>query len=107
LHEIFKGMDNASEAINENFKDGSVVEDNLNVTDPANGYYVRFGNGLQICWWDNLKLQYISTVSLERNWEFPVSFAEAPIVVPIAEGAVTILDHRGLSPYTLDRTRDS
>ena len=45
LHEIFKGMDNAAEQINENFKalDAEVGEN-------ENGYYAKFENGLGLCW---------------------------------------------------------
>lgn len=107
LYEIVKGMSNASEAINDNFQFGSIVEDNLDETNPVNGYYVRFGNGLQVSWLDHLELEYISGISLEKTWDFPIAFSEAPIVVPIAEDAVTALDHRGLSPYLLNRTKDS
>ena len=45
LNEIFKGMDNAAEQINENFKalDAEVSEN-------ENGYYAKFENGLGLCW---------------------------------------------------------
>ena len=49
LHEIFKGMDNASETINDNFQNGSIVEHNLDEPSPTNGYYVKYGNGWMIC----------------------------------------------------------
>ena len=42
MHEIFKGMDNAAEQINENFQNGSIVESGVN----EEGYYVKYGNGL-------------------------------------------------------------
>ena len=42
MNEIFKGMDNAAEQINENFQNGSIVESGLNEV----GYYVKYGNGL-------------------------------------------------------------
>lgn len=45
LNEIIKGMDNAAEAINENFEklDSELVVD-------GNNYYVKFENGFQVCW---------------------------------------------------------
>ena len=42
LNEIFKGMDNAAEQIDENFQNGSIVESGVN----EEGYYVKYGNGL-------------------------------------------------------------
>ena len=41
LHEIFKGMDNASEAINENFLSGSIIDSG----ETNEGSYIKFGNG--------------------------------------------------------------
>ena len=45
LNEIFKGMDNAAELINENFE-----KTNVEIAENENGYYVKFGNGFVICW---------------------------------------------------------
>lgn len=45
LHEIFKGMDNAAEQINENFKALDVE-----VGENEDGYYAKFENGLGLCW---------------------------------------------------------
>ena len=45
LSEIFKGMDNAAELINENFENGSIVESGKNEF----GHYFRMGNGVQVC----------------------------------------------------------
>lgn len=49
LIDIFKGMADGPEAIQNNFMFGSVVESNLDQTNPADGYYVKFGNGLLVC----------------------------------------------------------
>ena len=45
MNEIYKGMDNAAEQINENFKalDAEVGEN-------EDGYYAKFENGLGLCW---------------------------------------------------------
>src|SRR5699024_3959197 len=73
MNEIFKGMDNASEAINENFLKGSIVEDNLDETNQENGYYVRFGNGFQLCWGE-VRASYYNTSSLDGQWTLPAEF---------------------------------
>lgn len=49
LMDIIKGMPNGAEALQNNFLFGSIVASNLNESSPVNGYYVRFGNGLQVC----------------------------------------------------------
>jgi len=73
LHEIFKGMDNAAEQINENFLKGSIVEDNLDETNPKNGYYVRFGNGFQLCWGE-VRASYYNSSNLDGRWTLPAEF---------------------------------
>ena len=45
LHEIFKGMDNAAEQINENFQNGSIVDEGVN----ENGRYVKYASGIMVC----------------------------------------------------------
>ena len=46
LNEITKGMSNAAEKINQNFLFGSIVESGSN----EKGHYVKFGNGIMVCW---------------------------------------------------------
>lgn len=46
----------------------------------SNGEYVRYPNGVQICWIDEGSLTYISDTSLEFQWSFPASFNSAPSV---------------------------
>lgn len=70
-------------AIKENFvqlTNSRMVDDNLDVASPSNGYYVRWENGLQICFGKFL-LEYISTPNqISYAWTFPVSFGVNPIV---------------------------
>src|SRR5699024_2252354 len=68
LHEIFKGMDNAAEQINENFQNGSIVESGVN----EEGYYVKYGNGLL-----EVYQKRTFVVSANTNFERPmVDFVE-------------------------------
>ena len=78
LNEIFKGMDNASELINENFLNGSIVEHNLDEENPVAGHYVRFGNRMQVCW----KEYDLTGYNLDNPKEvfFPKEFALPPVV---------------------------
>lgn len=88
LNEIIKGMSNAAEKIDENFQNGSIVEHNLDETEPLNGYYVRYGNGLQICFISNLNLEYESQSRLATNWNFPASFIGTPVLLPVQENSL-------------------
>ena len=65
--------------IRENFlllEDAQIVEHNLNVDDPDNGYYVRWENGLQVCF-------YKETINLDTTderhvFDYPASFSTHP-----------------------------
>ena len=82
LQEIFKGMDNAAEQINENFLLGSVVADNLNESNPPSGYYVRFGNGFQVCY-HTIDVTAITSYRADRLWRYAKEFNKKPVVIPV------------------------
>lgn len=53
---------------------GAVIERGSN----ANGQYVRFADGMQICWLENLQLSYSSTAMMAATWTHPASFSTSP-----------------------------
>lgn len=55
---------------------GAVIEHGTN----ANGDYVRFADGTQICM-NSLQLNYEATSKIGATWTFPVPFAGAPTAV--------------------------
>ena len=57
--------------------DSRIVEHNLDLADPSNGYYVRWENGLQVCWKTGLLAQYNNSNRLATGWVFPAEFADA------------------------------
>src|SRR5699024_4956273 len=64
LNEIFKGMDNAAEQINENFKALDVE-----VGENENGYYAKFENGLSLCW---REVTFVRESSFNDVGNFPI-----------------------------------
>ena len=74
--------------IRENFAElaGSrIVDHNLDVPNPPNGYYVRYACGLQICWhrWEQHPREPEGSGQVNRKEEgiivqFPAAFAVAP-----------------------------
>jgi len=72
--------------IKDNFsllEDAQIVEHNLDVSDPDNGYYVRWENGLQICFGDNTianfaidesEGNFYRNISADSTTDLPVSF---------------------------------
>ena len=72
MNEIFKGMDNASELINENFKNGSIVETGEN----ENGTFMKLGNGWMVC---QMEATFSRDVS-EVKGEYPIPFIGRPTV---------------------------
>lgn len=58
--------------------DGAIIEQGSN----ANGEYVRFANGLQICW----RLNYSPTPSGDiHTWTFPAAFVSNPAIVTMGQ----------------------
>ena len=76
LHEIFKGMDNAAEKIDENFQNGSIVESGEN----ENGFWVKWGNGFQLCMRTIPSGQVITTGHANFVVSFPAPFSGRPYV---------------------------
>lgn len=72
MNEILKGMDNAAEKINENFEVLGFESGENN-----NGSYIRFGNGLQICWGS----ADFERGSSELLIETPAEYIIAPVAV--------------------------
>lgn len=85
LIEIVKGMPNASEAINENFQNGSIVEYEIGETEG----FIKYGNGFMLCFAKII----ISDVGANGSgtasspyrssvvpWNFPRNFVEDPFV---------------------------
>ena len=87
LNEIFKGMDNAAEVINENFQNVGIVESGEN----ENGHWAKLGNGWMVCYDDSIAVnqttnelygQVYSSAAFE--WVFPMAFISEPVVTPVA-----------------------
>jgi len=60
-----------------------IVEHNLDVSNPPNGYYVRYACGLQICWhrWEQEPLEPSGQVDRKQEGvvvQFPAAFAVSP-----------------------------
>ena len=87
LHEITKGMDNAAQAINANFKNATIVESNLDETNPSKGHYVIFGNGLMMCWHTNLEATYDTNARLTVVWQYPKEFTVQPVAFAVRDYA--------------------
>ena len=65
--------------------------------DNANGEYVRFADGTQICWFAAEAI-YTSATRLTYSWTFPAAFAVAPIVIPTMRERVLSNSVDGLGP---------
>lgn len=62
--------------------DTRIVEHNLDVSNPENGYYIRWENGLQVCWHSEVRRFPIESISDNTFyygqviWHFPAVFLE-------------------------------
>lgn len=75
LTTIIKGMADGAEAIQANFLFGSIVESGTN----ENGTFVKFGNGLAVCFKNNVAFAYAgSTAFISGTWTFPMTFVGNP-----------------------------
>ena len=79
MNEIYKGMDNAAEQINENFQ-GLLFESGEN----ENGTWTKFPDGTMIC---RREIQLDFGTTGQENFDFPVTFEEYPLILTgIREG---------------------
>lgn len=53
-----------------------IIEDGKN----ENGSYIKFGNGIMICWKESFTLDFELPRTLNKIWRFPVPFIEIPMV---------------------------
>lgn len=62
--------------------DSRIVEHNLTVSDPSNGWYIRWNNGLQVCWHSDVRRfpiasKYDDTFYYSQvTWHFPAVFLD-------------------------------
>lgn len=62
--------------------DSRIVEHNLTVSDPSNGWYIRWNNGLQICFVRCVAFTGDGTSDVKSGiWTHPAAFASPPVVV--------------------------
>ena len=52
------------------------IEQNTN----TNGSYVRFADGWQECWKNDVTISYIGTTAIQGTWTYPAAFTSAPSV---------------------------
>src|SRR5690606_35104900 len=69
-----------------------IVDHNLDVANPPNGHYVRWDNGLKVCWYEPITIDNTNWApdigidtefSYGKNytWTYPAGFASTPSVV--------------------------
>ena len=68
---------------------GGLIERGSN----ANGEYIRFADGTQICWGTDT-LTYFNASSLNKNHAFPVSFSAVPSFISVVPNAGPPAGHR-------------
>ncbi len=61
----------------------------------ANGSYIRFDDGTQICWKKDLTISYTNNVEyIEGTWYYPVSFISPPMALtPLITDWGSIVDY--------------
>ena len=67
--------------------DSRIVEHNLNILSPSNGYYVRWENGLQVCY-HRMNIGTPSGVQ-SFSWTYPAAFASSNHAYPMGIVAVS------------------
>lgn len=84
---------------------GLIVESGSN----ANGEYVRWGNGLQVCWRSRLTLPMMTIAQAYATWTFPATFLNTDYSVLITQAWI-VGDTTGKKPtiaLVQDRTTSS
>jgi hypothetical protein len=86
---------------------GAIIETGSN----ANGFYIRFANGLQICLSAALTFSYLNTTALSVTWTFPAAFAGDPaptwfslMTLPFASGQYTGVSFGSVAYLAVDHT---
>lgn len=76
LNEIYKGMDNAAEQINENFQFGSIEE--LNIGEKSG--YIKYANGFLVCFGSEARVYDAISVGgiLDIDFSWSVPFINPP-----------------------------
>jgi|SRR5690625_1833291 len=97
LHEIFKGMDNAAEAINDNFEQVDIIQGQN-----ENGSYVKFGNGLIVAWFKMTDTHTHATY----EWTYPIPFSNPPIVLATPQQVSDLSAYSGVN-YGVRARNDS
>jgi hypothetical protein len=87
MHDMLaeRGVGTVSQA--DGIPTGAIVQSGSN----ADGSYVRWADGTQICH-HRITLGFVSSASLYAAWTFPQAFSAAPTVV------ATVLDHGTYAP---------
>src|SRR5690606_23467458 len=67
----------------------------------ANGQYVRWENGLQLCW-HNLNLVFaVGSSEALATWTYPAAFSDAPHLSVTDRPAIgNVLEYRGTEHFT-------
>lgn len=71
-----------------NLMDSVIIEEGSN----DDGNYIRFGNGLILCWARYLGVPRETNARLSGNWTYPVRFSRQPTSIGAKDGAD--LNHR-------------
>jgi len=56
---------------------GAVIERGSN----ANGEYVRYADGTQICWVSSVTLSFLNASTLGFQWDYPAAFVSLPVTI--------------------------
>ena len=92
MNEIYKGMDNAAEQINENFEMLGFEFDSNN-----NGNYLRLPGGVQICWGNTIVLSSSSSSSYkEGEIIFPAEFKDTNYSVSLSPNSGGVANFGGV-----------
>lgn len=80
---------------------GAIIERGSN----ANGEYVRFADGTQICLIKNASVVFVNSSNLSFSWTFPAAFATNPAVNVNGEGTFAVsLDISAINAYSIATT---
>jgi hypothetical protein len=82
--------------------DSRIVEHNLNILSPSNGYYIRWENGLQVCM---AKVEVDFTSTGFKNFPYPAEFFESPWGGSFATGAGTFSSPDDPSRFSMSTLR--